>query len=138
MDRLPGWEERIAAVVEGWSTRGYDFATANCLLFARDIIIAVRGGEPLDALGVTIDEVRTPFGAARLLAKYKTPDAIITAVLGSPVATLSARRGDLAAVPGVNDTSIGLVDGGVLQLLSHDGGITWRPLRDATHVWSVG
>lgn len=139
MTRHPDWELRLPAVIEAWSTNQYDFGTANCLLFARDAIVAVQGGEPLDALGVTLAEVHSHRGAARLLAKYGSAESIMTAVLGDPVARLQARRGDLASVTTEHgDVSIGVVDGDVVHLICHDFGMTSRPLAEAQLTWRVG
>ncbi len=144
--RAQGWEERMAAVIAEWRDNRYDFARASCLHFARAVIMAVRGpaadglppDEPLDCLGVTLDEVTMPIGAARLLARHDhDPAAIITAVLGAPVPVLTAGRGDLAAVDGVDGLSIGVVDGELIHVVCHDEGMTYRLLSDARCAWSV-
>jgi hypothetical protein len=139
MSRHSEWELRLPGVIETWAANQYDFGTANCLLFARDVIMAVQGGEPLEALGVTLADVHSHRGAARLLAKYGSAEAIITAVLGDPVARLQARRGDLASVATEHgEVSIGVVDGDVVHLICHDFGMTTRPLADAQLTWQVG
>jgi len=144
--RAEGWELRMAEALQPWRSNLYDFARASCLHFAREMIMAVRGpaepgqppAEPLEALGVTLEDVTQPIGAARLLARFEhSPIAIITAVLGPPVPRLTARRGDLAAVPGEDGPSIGLVDGDTIHVVCHDQGMTFRPLADAICVWSV-
>ncbi len=152
--REPGWELRLASVLEGWRGNVYDLATANCLLFARDVIMAVRGrpaadqpvADPLWQLGTTLEAVTTPMGAARLLAQHQhDPAAIINAVLGAPVPVLTAGRGDLAAVAAASadgkpigeGVSIGVVDGSLIHVICHDFGMTYRPLGDALAAWGV-
>lgn len=142
--RRADWEQQLPAVLADWHGSEYSMHERSCLHFARAVIVGLVGGEPLDALGVTLREVSTPLGAARLLHRYGTADAIITAVLGAPIAVLHARRGDLAAValedaePGHGDWSIGVVDGALIHLTAHDRGLTVRPLTDARHAWRVG
>lgn len=142
--RLPGWEEALPALFAAWQNSQYAMHATSCLHFARAAIVAVCGGEPLEALGVTLDDVTTPLGAARLLHKHGDAVAIITAVLGEPIAPLHARRGDLAAVrvdeaeAGHGDWSIGVVDGVLIHLTAHDHGLTVRQLTEARHCWRVG
>lgn len=142
--RLPGWEDALQAVLLRWQDSTYQMHRTSCLHFAREIIISVLGGEPLDALGVRLADVTTPLGAARLLHRFGDAAAVITAVLGAPVPPLLARRGDLAAVfeteaeAGHGDYSIGVVDGVLIHLTAHDHGLTVRPLPEARHVWRVG
>lgn len=143
-ERLPGWEDALQAVLTRWQASTYAMHSSSCLHFAREIIISLIGGEPLDALGVRLADVTTPLGAARLLHRYGDAAAIITAVLGDPLPPLLARRGDLAAVlepdaeAGRGDWSIGVVDGVLIHLTAHDHGLTVRPLQEARHVWRVG
>lgn len=142
--RAAAWEQQLPELLTRWSASEYSMHRASCLHFARDVIVTLCGGEPLDALAVTLAEVTSPLGAARLLHRYGTADAIITAVLGAPIAPLHARRGDLAAVPvegalaGHGDWSIGVVDGTLIHLTAHDGGLAVLPLTDARHCWRVG
>ena len=142
--RLPGWEDALPALLARWQASTYAMHSSSCLHFAREIIIALIGGEPLESLGVRLAEVTTPLGAARLLHRYGDAAAIITAVLGDPLPPLLARRGDLAAVfepdaeAGRGDYSIGVVDGALIHLTAHDHGLTVRPLSEARHVWRVG
>ncbi len=142
--RLTGWEEALPAILTEWQASEYAMHRTSCLHFAREIIMAVCGGEPLDLLNTTLPEVTTAIGAARLLHHYGDAVAIITAVCGSPVPPLLARRGDLAAVladdagDGHGDWSIGVVDGALIHLTAHDHGLTSRPISEARHAWRVG
>jgi len=142
--RLPEWEAALQTTMQRWQASEYQMHRTSCLHFAREIIMASIGGEPLDALGVSVADVTTPIGAARLLHKFGDAAAIITAVLGDPVPPLLARRGDLAAVfeddaeASRGDWSIGVVEGSLIYLTAHDYGLTVRPLTDARHAWRVG
>lgn len=143
--RQPDWEAALAALALRWQHSAYEAHRTSCLHFARDAILAITGIEPLARLGLTIDDVTTPIGAARLLHRFGgDAAAIITAVCGAPVPPLLARRGDLAAVPVEADAaahggwSIGLVDGGRILLTAHDAGLTTRPVTEAHHAWRVG
>lgn len=143
LPRLPGWESAVADLLDRWQSSVYEVHRSSCLHFAREAISAVLGIEPLERIGVTLAEVTTPLGAARLLHRYAgDAAAVITAVCGEPVPPLLARRGDLAAVPldddGHGGWSIGVVDGSQVLLTAHDAGLASRPLSHARHAWRVG
>lgn len=138
--RFEGWESAFDEVLARWRSIPYDITTANCLLMIRDAAIAITGEDPLLEAGMCVDEVTTPIGLARCVARCGGVIGIVDTCLQVRVPPLLARKGDAVMScqdGGETGPPFGLHDGQHAVFRS-DLGITVRPLSDVVVAWRIG
>lgn len=120
LTRLPGWEVRLAGVVEAARRRPYVLGEADCLCLACESVTALTGHDfwprfagyrsKRQAL-VTIARIAPSLGEA------------VSAVLGvSPAPTLGAQRGDLALFRDMDgEDHLGVVTGRYVMVTLPEG-----------------
>jgi len=132
------WEARLQTVFARWQHAAYDRVTSNCLLMIHEAVLETIGSDRLEAIGTSRDEVTTPKGMLRLLAKHGGSAGIVDAALGDRIPLMQARKGDVAMCPGEDEEAFGVVDGYTIVCLADDGGLTHYPLAKAMAAWRVG
>jgi len=138
VSRLPGWEDRLAAVFEAARNAPYELGRHDCLRVACQAFEAITGRDywqefagRYDSKAAALREIRRlghDFGAA------------ITAVTGlATVTPLLARRGDLVLYRDDDGADhLGVCNGAHVGVLGADG-MLWVPINDARLrvAWSV-
>jgi len=95
--RLPGWESRLAVVLDEARTREFDAGTWNCALFARACVQAITGRElPTELSGTLVETADTYF--PRIRRSLARPGDVVLASLPEP--TLGVCTGRYAAFLG--------------------------------------
>jgi hypothetical protein len=127
--RLPGWEERLAAVFESARDTPYDLGRHDCLRVACQAFEALTGR---DYWAEFAGRYSSKIEALRVIRSLGQDfAAAITAVTGLPTASpLMARRGDpvLYRDPGGED-HLGVCNGAHVGVLGRDG-LQWLALDD--------
>ncbi|MBL6853711.1 MAG: hypothetical protein ISS15_05320 [Alphaproteobacteria bacterium] len=137
--RIPGWEDRLIAVIEAYRKRAFAWGQADCLLLASDAVKAVRGDDPAAPYRSTYADER---GAARVLLSLNArtaPELLAHLFPGLPLA--AAKRGDLAVIrePSAEDPfgAIGIVLGESVAGYGADG-LQFVSRLDCTRAFEVG
>jgi hypothetical protein len=91
--RLPGWEARLADLIEARRHRPFAWGQADCLTLARDAGRAITGADPFTPLNY-----RTQRGAIRVGRRAGFPCLRAFMAAHLPEAQ-RARRGDLVLMP---------------------------------------
>ena len=138
--RLPNWEAEFDDVLRLWRVLPYDRTTTNCLLMIRAAAIAMTGVDPLLETGMSINDVMTPVGLARCVARCGGVIGVVDTCLKVRLPPLLAQKGDalmLAEQDESGERPFGLHDGqhGIFR---SDAGVTVRPLSAVQLAWRVG
>jgi hypothetical protein len=107
MARLLDWQNNLAELIEAKRHEPFDFPTHNCLVWASQAIVAVRGD---DILAEYHGKYSTERAAATLLRKLDnvtTSQALLEKHLGELRPVAFARPGDIVLVDPV-ETELGL------------------------------
>lgn len=136
MERLADWEARLTALITASEQRPLAYGKHDCSLFAADAVLALTG---VDVAADLRGRYRTAGGALRALrrAGFRTPPAIATARLGTPVPVLMARRGDLVT----DGAALGVMWAAHALFVADEvsaPGLVAVPLRMLTAAWRVG
>ena len=94
--RIPGWELRLAAAVEGARGRPFVWGQHDCALWAFDLRRDLTGGD--DTAQLWRGRYRTARGAVRVMRRlgWSSLEAAGRDLLGAPLPSLHlAQRGDL-------------------------------------------
>lgn len=141
MKRLPDWEERLHAYLDGCADKlfGYDHdrdpMQLDCCMFAAGAVIALTDEDPASEFR---GKYRSAASASRALRTYGAgtlPQTLDAKFEGRPVAF--ARRGDLVMV----DDAVGVCIGADAVFLGEEGspaGLVRRARSDWAHCWAVG
>lgn len=138
--RLPGWEDRLDALLREAADGFRGWGVRDCALFAADAVEALTGHDPAAEFR---GRYSTPLGAARALSRYGAGDLIATAdaVLPRHDRPVLACRGDIVAVPFADGGALALavveLNGTAWVALGPDAILT-GPLDAARIAWRVG
>jgi len=130
--RPPNWPSLLAATVDEWRHRPFEYGSADCFQFVAEFVRAETGVDYRDRFPRYTSQLQ----AARILKRYDGVGGIITSVLGSSKPILLACRGDLVA----GDFGAGMTAGGCLGVHCCSPGplgLIFRPTTWATYAWSV-
>jgi hypothetical protein len=133
--RLPGWERRVADVLEAARRRPYALGTHDCFRLACESVRALTGDDKL----ARFDEAyRTRREALRLIARYgSTVDAACAAFFGAATQPVKrARRGDICKYEDV-EPHLGVCVGAEVAVLA-DTGLRYVPLSACSACWRIG
>lgn len=94
LQRHPDWEQRLAALIDGWLDASYLWNSTDCGHFAAACTEAVTGVRVWPA---DLGAYRSERGLLRALKRcgWSGLDKMATAMLGPPIAPLAAHRGDI-------------------------------------------
>jgi hypothetical protein len=137
LERLAGWESRLAAVVDAARPRAYQLGAHDCFRFACQAVEALTG---VDLYAPWAGQYRTKRQALRLLARYGGDfTGSFSRLFGSaPGPIAKARRGDIAEfVDAAGEQHLGLVYGAVVIVLREQGLDAVRR-SSCAHAWRIG
>jgi hypothetical protein len=129
--RLQGWETRLAQAVEAARQRPFAWGQHDCATWAFDVRQALTG-TPRPAWSYT-----TEAGGKRWMKRqgWNSFAEAATAILGEPVAPLTAQRGDIVLVD--DPEAFGVCLGGMVAAVSPVAGLSFVPLRACRMAWRV-
>jgi hypothetical protein len=138
MNRLPGWEDRLDAVLVAAANKPYRLGSHDCLRLACRAVEALTGQDYWrDFSGRYCSQK----GALRRIRMYgNTLTDAVTAVLGiNPMEPMMARRGDLLTYRDEKGEHLGVCAGATVALMA-EGGVTFVALDDSRllHCWRIG
>ncbi len=135
--RVPGWPERLAAVIEAARTRPFAWGQHDCCLFAADCIKAMTS---LDLAHLWRGTYRDEDGASAQLRRhgYRSIRHLVgfqLAVHGfRRIHPVLAHRGDVVAMAW---QTVGVMDGARVLAPGKDG-LAGLSIRLARHAWAIG
>jgi len=133
-ERLPNWEERLAATIESARRRRFAWGVHDCGLFVADVCLALTGRDPIADLR---GRYRTPASAWRALVREGGPLAFGRR-FGEPIPPAMARRGDAVLIgAGARWPAFGVCVGAFCAGPDSDG-LLAAPMRFAFAAWAVG
>lgn len=137
MTRREDWSSRLQAVISAAETRPFTWGTFDCVQWAGLCVEACTGKNPVAEWA---GRCTTQVGAYRILNKYfgGSLQEGWTQILGEPIATAFAGRGDVCLVQIDDQPACGVVDlsGERIACLSLDG-LEFVPLSAAVAAWRV-
>ena len=138
LERLPGWEERLEAVLVAAANKPYRIGTHDCLRLACRAVEALTG---VDYWREFAGRYKSQRDALRRIRMYgDTLTDAVTVVLGiTPKGPLMARRGDLLTYRDESGEHIGVCAGATVALMA-EGGLVYVALDDASLLfsWRIG
>ena len=128
----------LAAYLAGWHARRFDWARANCCIFAAGGVAEATGRDPMRGL----PETPTQHAARRLVLHLggALADACTRMLGNPPIAPTRAGLGDLVLMPVSAHPASGAVaicGGRLSAALTQDSGIVWLPTLNAVHAWRI-
>lgn len=134
--RLPGWEERLDAVIEDARRRPYELGHHDCFLLALAVLKAITGVDRFAAFA----GYSTKRQALAQLAEWgSTFEAAGDKFFGSDrLPWMSARRGDICAYTDERGEKHLAICGGAMMAALGPEGLVWIPMHMATCCWRVG
>lgn len=138
MIRLPGWEDRLAAVFERARDLPYVLGQHDCLRVACEAVEALIGVDLWNSFAGRYATKREAFAVIRSVA----PDLgrAVTAITGvDPVLPLHARRGDVLLYHDEAGDHLAVCNGATAAVLGTDG-LLWLPLdhEGLRAAWMIG
>jgi hypothetical protein len=134
--RLPGWEERLHALIEERRHRAFAWGSHDCGLFAADAVLGTTGQDFCEGLRT----YKSALGASRVLQAHGCADVVDLVInRGFPGRQhpLDARRGDIVCAEGGNGMTLGVVCGVRFAWPAPDG-LMFLPIDKAARAWRVG
>jgi hypothetical protein len=102
--RFPDWPQRLAATLEAARTRKFSYGGFDCALFAADCVKAISGVD----YAIAFRGYRTHQQAYRIITEHGGLEKLLISLLGEPIHTALAQRGDvvLAEIPVVEEEGL--------------------------------
>lgn len=130
--RVPNWPLVLAAKVEEWRARPFEFGNSDCLQFAGDVVLALTGVDYRQQFPVYLSEQ----AAEQILDAAGGLAGILTKCLGKPKPIAHAMRGDLVLAEFANGP-VPAVCLGVMCCAPSERGLLFQPTAIARLAWSV-
>jgi hypothetical protein len=134
--RFPDWPQRLAATLEAARTRTFSYGGFDCALFAADCVKAISGVD----YAANLRGYRTQTEAYRIIAAHGGLEELLTSLLGAPIHTAFAQRGDvvLAEIPVVEQEGLSVgVCLGAFCAFPAGVGLTQHPRTVAKVAWRI-
>jgi hypothetical protein len=135
--RLPGWPERLAAIVDAHRDTPFCWGGHDCCLFAATVVDALTGHDPAAAYRGTY---ATEAEAEALIGQRGLPAFLAEQAAAAGLPQLAhpslAHRGDLALVMVGNTPLLGVVLDDLVAAPATDG-LAFVPASSATMAWGV-
>lgn len=133
MERLSNWPARLAEFVEARRERAFSWGESDCCLFVCDAIEAMTGTDP----GARWRGLyQTEKGARRILRDNGGVAGLATLILGQPVASALAGRGDVVLIDTPGGEALALCTGANIAAQGI-GGIEFYPAVAAKAAWKL-
>ena len=132
--RCEGWEKKLADVIKQRRFATFVWGQHDCCLFAADCALAITGTDwAADFRG----QYDSAAGAAKQIAKRGGFEAMITGLLGDPLASVTtAQRGDVVMVDQDGHPALAVCCGATV-VAAGISGLVFRPLTDGLLAWRV-
>lgn len=136
MKRRDDWPVRLIEVVRAAERKPFAWGGHDCALFAADAVLAMTD---TDFAAPFRGRYKTALGALRELRRNGADDlaAYATQVLGAPIATAQAMRGDVVLFAAEEGEALAVVVG-LEAAAAGPQGITWVPRALWLKAWRVG
>lgn len=134
MGRLADWPDRLAAHIEEWRHKKFEWGKADCALFCLYAEKAMCGSSRFDDF---IGKYRSAAGSAKALLKIGGGD--LAASVGarlSDIEVFKAQRGDVALIDTPEGDALSLIIGSKIAAMGKDG-LIFLPLDAAKRAWKV-
>jgi len=137
MERIEGWESRLAGVVEEARNTPYTLGGHDCFRFACACVKSLTG---VDLWAPWAGKYDSKIGALRLLAEYGGDfTGSFSKLFGvEPVSIKLARRGDVLEYVATDGQQHLAVCVGAEAAVLGESGLMFIPFTDCKHAWSIG
>jgi len=134
MGRLVDWPERLAAHIEDWRYKKFEWGKADCALFCFNAEIAMCGQSRFEDFS---GQYKTPTGSLKALIKFGKGDLDKSVSEKLQAVDISkAQRGDVALIDTDQGDALSLVIGNKLAAMGHDG-LVFLPITAAKKAWRI-
>jgi len=130
--RPSGWPERLTAYIESRRAAEFTWGEHDCCWFANGAVIAMTGVDRMPDYSYT-----TELGAARLIKRAGSLDALVCRALGDSIHPAQAGRGDVVIADLENGSTLGICLGEMCAFAADVGGITFRPRSMIRSAWRI-
>lgn len=135
--RIENWSKRLADEIEAARGKSFEYGTFDCCIFAFDCVIAITGEDK----AAELRGYKSKTEALKIISRYGSLEAMVTALLGEPKHIAFAKRGDVVLSiidegeePGA--FGIGICEGIRSWFVSFSG-LATRETRQCLKAWSV-
>ena len=132
MTRSPDWPTRLVEYIEQSRSVPFAYGSHDCCQFAAKAVAALTGEDPAAAWNYTSET-----GAARLIAKAGSLEALITEAMGEPIHPSQAGRGDVVLADLELGPTVGVCLGRTCAFAADPVGVVFRPRSAARMAWRV-
>jgi hypothetical protein len=132
MTRRDDWPERLHGYVEAMRDVPFDWAANDCARFTAGAVEAMTGDNPMRVFDYT-----NRLGAERLIRSAGTLDALVNRVLGEPIHSAMAGRGDVVIADLEEGPTVGICLGEQCAFVTDPVGITFRSRAVIRSAWRV-
>lgn len=135
MNETAAIEQKLRAFIAMRRNTPFNWATNNCGFFCADWVKYLTGKDPAAPWR---DAVHDELSAHAVIDSFHDLRALVTSILGEPIALLTAQPGDivLAPIAGGTDEGIGICLGQWAAFVGDDN-LTRIAMRDALCAWRV-
>lgn len=133
MQRLDDWPTRLAEFIEARRERAFSRGVSDCCMFVADAIEAMTGNDPAARWRGLYS---TDKGAYRLLRDNGGVVGLCSLVLGSPIPSALAGRGDVVLIDAPEGEALAICLGGIIAAQSSKG-VIFLPATAAKAAWKV-
>lgn len=134
MARLPDWEPRLLAYLEGVRSRPFEWGEHDCALHSANAVLAVTGEDIAERFR---GKYSTAAGSVRALKRYGAGTLEATFDAAIPVIGKAfAQRGDIVSRDGMVGVCLG-ADGAFVGDVDGAPGLVRFPRREWTRAWAV-
>jgi hypothetical protein len=130
--RHPDWPERLADYVEASRSAPFEYGKMDCCHFAGGAVEAITGENPMRGF-----DYGNRLGAERLIRAAGTLDALVNRVLGEPVHSSRAGRGDVVVADLEEGATVGICLGEQCVFITDPVGIVFRSRQVIRAAWRV-
>lgn len=133
MTRRHDWADRMFKYVDSRRETPFAWGTHDCCRFAAGAVLAMTDKDYMSSF-----DYSTELGAAKLIRKAGSLDALVNRALGEPLPAVAyAQRGDVVIADLDNGPTVGVVLG-VLSAFAAPVGLLFVPTQQARVAWRIG
>ena len=137
MKRYPDWPTRLTRFIESNLKRPLEWGVHDCALFACSASEVLTGDDPAREVRGTY---ASAFDAQRTLLRHFNAwnlEGLAMRLLGDPVPTSRAKRGDIAMIHTERGPALGVVIGAD-AVYPGPTGLVFVPLHSCVKAWPLG
>lgn len=131
--RREQWPQLLDQFIVSRAGVRFEWGAFDCAMFAADWVLLACG---VDLAAAWRGKYSSAAGADALLRRDGGLDAMITGVLGEPIAVSFAQRGDVVVDDAALGLTAGVCVGGTAAFVS-DHGLIFKPLAGCATAWRV-